>query len=117
MNSLIFERKIALVDMSKAACIINWSVKYVCKCQKISRFFGIIIKMFFHDHAPPHFHAEYQNFKAVFSIKTGKMIEGKFPHKQSAFVTAWALLHEKELMANWKSLVVGKDANKVDPLR
>jgi len=84
---------------------------------EISRFFGIIIKMFYDDHAPPHFHAYYQNFNATFSIRTGQMIDGKFPQKQSAFVTAWALLHEKELMANWKALVSGKEANKVAPLR
>jgi Domain of unknown function (DUF4160) len=84
---------------------------------EISRFFGILIKMYFYDHAPPHFHAEYQNFKAVFNIKTGRMIEGNFPHKQSAFVMAWSLLHQKELMANWKSLIEGKDAKKIDPLQ
>ena len=84
---------------------------------EISRFLGIIIKMFFDDHAPPHLHAYYQNFKATFSIRTGQMIDGKFPPKQSAFVTAWTLLHEKELMDNWKSLVSGKEASKVAPLR
>jgi len=84
---------------------------------EISRFLGIVIKMFFRDHAPPHFHAEYQNFKAAFSIKTGQIIEGRFPHKQSAFVTAWALLHEKELMTNWNALLAGKGANKINPLR
>jgi hypothetical protein len=57
------------------------------------------------------------HFKATFSIRTGQMIEGKFPPKQSAFVTAWTLLHEKELMANWRALIAGKEANKIDPLR
>ena len=40
---------------------------------EISRFLGIIIKMFYNDHAPPHFHAQYQNYKATFSIKTGQV--------------------------------------------
>lgn len=84
---------------------------------EISRFLGIVIKMFYDDHAPPHFHAYYQNFKATFNIRTGQMIDGKFPPKQSAFVTAWALLHEKELKENWKALTSGKEANKVNPLR
>lgn len=84
---------------------------------EISRFFGIVIKMYYEDHAPPHFHAQYQNFNATFSIRTGQMIEGTFPPRQSAFVTAWTLLHEKELMSNWKALVSGKKANKVHPLR
>ncbi|MES2345781.1 MAG: DUF4160 domain-containing protein [Chlamydiota bacterium] len=84
---------------------------------EISRFLGIIIKMFFDDHAPPHFHAYYQGYTATFSIRTGQMIEGKFPQKQATFVTAWTLIHEKELMTNWKSLISGKNANKIDPLR
>ena len=84
---------------------------------EISRFFGIVIKMFFNEHAPPHFHAFYGEFKATFSISTGQMIEGEFPQKQSVYVTAWALLHEKELMANWKLLTTGKGFKKIDPLR
>jgi hypothetical protein len=84
---------------------------------EISRFLGIIIKMFFDDHAPPHLHAYYQNSMATFSIKTGQMIDGKFPPKQAAFVTAWTLLHQKELMDNWKALIAGKGARKIEPLR
>ncbi len=84
---------------------------------EICRFLGIIIRMYFDDHAPPHFHAYYQNFKATFSIKTGQMIDGRFPSKQATFVTAWTLLHQKELMDNWKALIAGKDAHKIDPLR
>lgn len=84
---------------------------------EISRFLGIIIKMFFGDHTPPHFHAEYQGYKALFSIKTGKVIAGKFPKSQSTIVTAWTLLRQKELMENWKCLVVGKEAKKIKPLR
>lgn len=84
---------------------------------EISRFLGIIIKMFYYDHLPPHFHAQYQNFHATFSIHTGQMIEGNFPQKQSTYVTAWALLHQKELISNWKALTSGKEATKIDPLR
>jgi hypothetical protein len=84
---------------------------------EISRFLGIVIKMFFNDHAPPHLHAEHQNFLATFSIKTGQMIDGDFPPKQAAFVTAWTLLHQKELMDNWEALISGKKAHKIDPLR
>ncbi|HEY2810685.1 MAG TPA: DUF4160 domain-containing protein [Rhabdochlamydiaceae bacterium] len=74
-------------------------------------------KMLFDDHAPPHLHAYYQNFTATFSIKTGKVIDGKFPLKQAAFVMAWTLLHQKELMDNWNALVSGKEAKKIEPLR
>lgn len=84
---------------------------------EISRFLGIIIRMFFNDHAPPHFHAQYQNYKATFSIKTGKILDGRFPKKEGALVTAWALLRQNELLANWKALTAGKESNKVEPLR
>jgi len=72
--------------------------------------------MYFNEHAPPHFHAHYQGFKATFSILTGQMIEGKFPQKQAAFVTAWALMHQKDLKANWKSVTTGKEPKKIKPL-
>lgn len=84
---------------------------------EISRFLGIIIKMFFYDHAPPHLHAEYQKSCAVFSLKTGLMIEGDFPTKQAAFVTAWILLHQNELLSNWDALISGMEPQKIDPLR
>lgn len=84
---------------------------------EVSRFLGIIIKMFFGDHAPPHFHAEYQGFKAIFNIRTGELIEGRFPKNQATIVTAWALIHKKELVDNWKALTTGKEAKKINPLR
>lgn len=84
---------------------------------EICRFLGIIIRMYINEHSPPHFHAYYQGFSASFSIRTGQRIEGEFPVRQSAFVTAWALMHEKELMFNWYSLIKGKRSNKIDPLR
>jgi hypothetical protein len=84
---------------------------------EISRFYSIIIRMFFSDHPPPHLHANYQKSQATFSITTGQMIDGKFPKKQTAFVTAWILMHQKELMDNWKALIEGKDAKKIAPLR
>jgi len=73
--------------------------------------------MFFGDHAPSHFHAEYQGHKAIFNIKTGKIIEGKLPKNQLAIVTAWALLRQKELIDNWAALTTGKEAKKIAPLR
>jgi hypothetical protein len=49
---------------------------------EISRFFGIIIRMFHKDHSPPHFHVEYGEYKAVFSIREQKVLEGNLPLKQ-----------------------------------
>lgn len=85
---------------------------------EISRFLGIIIKMFFDDHNPPHFHAEFQDYKAIIEIQSAELMEGYLPPKQLKLVQAWAILHEEELMQNFINL--GKDFkswNKIDPLR
>jgi hypothetical protein len=87
------------------------------KMPEISRFLGIIIKMFPRDHNPPHFHAFHGNHEAMFSIATGKIIEGDFPNNKKALVTAWAILRKKELMKNWNRLSKGAGFDKVDPLR
>lgn len=72
----------------------------------ISRFFGIVIRMFFGDHVPPHFHAEYQGFKAFVRIADGEIEEGYLPNKAAKIVREWALDHRDELMANWDRAVV-----------
>jgi hypothetical protein len=71
---------------------------------EISRFFGIIIRMFHKDHSPPHFHVEYGEYKAVFSIREQKVLEGNLPLKQLKLVEAWAIIHEDELIENFNSL-------------
>jgi hypothetical protein len=84
---------------------------------EVSRFWGIIIRMYADEHAPPHFHAYYQGDSALFSISTGQIIEGDFPKKQSAFVTAWALKYQGELISNWENLIRGKNSKKIKPLQ
>ena len=71
---------------------------------EISWFFGIIIKMFFNDHVPAHFHAEYGNYKVMIDIVTGEIIEGEMPGKQLKLIQAWAILHEEELLKNFDGL-------------
>ena len=84
---------------------------------EVSRFLGIIIKMFIREHNPPHFHAFYGGDVGVFSIETGQMIQGDFPPRKAALVTAWTIIHQKELMNNWNSLLKGSEAEKIEPLR
>lgn len=84
---------------------------------EVSRFYGITVKMFSDDHNPPHFHAEYADSKATFSIETGQMIEGHMPPNKATLVTAWAIIHKGELMKNWETLTEGVGAKKIDPLR
>lgn len=67
----------------------------------ISRFFGIIIRMFFNEHAPPHFHAEYAGQRAIIYIQTLKLMEGNLPRRALELVMDWAELHQEELMKDW----------------
>lgn len=84
---------------------------------EISRFFGIIIRMFFDDHNPPHFHAEFQEHRATIEIKSARLLDGYLPPKQLKQVQTWALLHQQELMENFISLGDEfKSYNKIDPL-
>ena len=82
---------------------------------EISRFFGIVIKMFYDDHNPPHFHAEYE-YKATFSIETGQMIQGDFPQNKAFLITAWSIIHQVELLKNWNLLVKGLPPKKIKRL-
>ena len=67
-------------------------------------------------HNLPHFHAFYGDYEAVFGFD-GELIAGEFPHRQGAFVKAWALLHDDELAANWKLATNGESIFRIEPLR
>jgi hypothetical protein len=64
-------------------------------------FFGITIRMYYDDHAPPHFHAYYQGHSASISIETLAILEGALPHRALALVVEWACAHRDELRADW----------------
>ena len=68
----------------------------------VSIFFGIVIRMFHREHAPPHFHASYQGFEALIAIADGSVIAGSLPRKALAIVQDWATNHRPELMQNWQ---------------
>ena len=71
---------------------------------EISRFYGIIVYMYLKDHYPPHFHAKYGDFEAIFSIETGEIFKGDLPKKQMRLVQAWTELHRDELTENFRLL-------------
>ena len=85
----------------------------------ISIFFGIVIRMYFDDHPPPHFHAAYQGFEAFVRIDNGEIVDGRLPGKAARIVRQWALDHRDDLMANWArgeallpmEMIVGADAD------
>jgi hypothetical protein len=87
---------------------------------EISRFFGIIIRMFAEPQAPhhrPHFHAYYQDAAAVFGIEPVESIGGNLPRTEQRLVEAWAEIHKAELLADWERLQAGQPPLKIEPLR
>ena len=83
---------------------------------EISRFFGIIITMYFSDHQPPHFHVRYGDFKAQVSIDSTSILRGNLPPRVFGLVAEWALVHREELRDNWKLVQNETLPNKIDPL-
>lgn len=83
---------------------------------EISRFLGIVIRMFASEHNPPHFHAIYNEFEAQFSIDPLEMIEGKLPPRIHGIVIEWASIYKKEILQNWKNLRNKQPTNKIKPL-
>jgi hypothetical protein len=69
---------------------------------RISQFFGVVIYMYFNDHLPPHFHAEYGEFEAVYAIDTLDSLRGELPRRAHIMVIEWTLAHRIELRANWQ---------------
>ncbi len=83
---------------------------------EISRFYGIVIKMFFDDHSPPHFHAQYAGQELIVNINTLGVVAGKFPPRATGLVMEWASLHQAELVADWEKARGLKPLEKIDPL-
>jgi hypothetical protein len=83
---------------------------------EISRFLGIVIYMYFNEHNPPHFHAEYNEYKAAINIATLGLMEGKLPAKVMSLVVEWAQEHQDELFDNWKNIKETGQYNKIKPL-
>ena len=83
---------------------------------QISVFFGIIIRMYFGDHRPPHFHAEHQGERATFDFN-GKILRGAISSRTARrLIKNWALQHRRELELNWKNVEGGFPLNRIAPL-
>ena len=83
---------------------------------EISRFFGIIIAMFFDEHNPPHFHARYGKDGVAIEVRTLKVLEGKIPPRALGLVIEWASQHQEELLQNWELARQNQRLNKIAPL-
>ena len=84
---------------------------------EISRFYGIVITMYYDEHNPPHFHAEYGEFKAVIAIQSLEVIEGKLPRRALELVLDWAELHQAELMEDWELCRKHVEPRPIEPLQ
>ncbi len=82
---------------------------------EISRFFGIVISMYYSEHGVPHFHALYREHKVAVELESG-VIHGTFPTRALRLVREWARLHRAELLANWQLARRGEPLNRIAPL-
>ncbi len=83
---------------------------------ELSRFFGIVIGIFYREHGRPHFHAVYGESEAVIDIETGEVISGQLPKRALALVAEWHEEHKAELRENWKRARQHKPLKKIAPL-
>lgn len=75
---------------------------------EITRFYGIIIKLFFGDNPPPHFHAVYGEYNALIYIDTLEITEGDLPSREEELVIEWATIYQDDLKEMWNSQVFKK---------
>ena len=83
---------------------------------EISRFYGIVVRMFYNDHSPPHFHAIYGDDEALIDIRTLDYVEGRLPKRARSLVTEWAIEHREELLANWEKARKPEELLPIEPL-
>lgn len=82
----------------------------------ISFFYGLVIRMYFNDHAPPHFHVEYAEFKATVEIHSLVIPTGKLPRRAQMLVLDWAELHQAELLEDWQLCMNKQQPRQIAPL-
>ena len=82
----------------------------------ISRFFGIVILMYYDDHVPPHFHAKYGEYRAQINIESLEIMEGELPRRALSLSIEWAVLHRNELRQNWQNARDGLPLQDIAPL-
>ncbi len=83
---------------------------------EVSRFYGIVIKIFYDDHNPPHFHAEYGEYELLINMNTLAIIGGRLPGRALGMVTEWASLHQRELLQAWERASRLEPPGKIEPL-
>jgi hypothetical protein len=82
----------------------------------ICTFYGILIQMYWRDHAPPHFHALYAEHEVLIDIQTLEPMQGHMPRRALALVLEWAQQHRAELMEDWHLCTRNQAPHKIEPL-
>jgi hypothetical protein len=82
----------------------------------ISTFYGILIRMFFNDHPPPHFHARYGEFEVTLDISTLEVLEGQLPRHALNLVQELGIIHKEELLENWRLCREKAPPSNIEPL-
>lgn len=110
LNSCIFS---CLVDIS--ALSVYPRVSDAVHMPEVSRFFGILIAVYYRDHAPPHFHAIYGEHEAVVAIESGA-VTGYLPTRAMSLVQEWRILRKAELISAWNRAQSGVRLPRIAPL-
>ena len=84
---------------------------------EISRFYGVVIKMYFNEHNPPHFHAEYGEYKALININSMGIVSGKLPSRVLGMVVEWASMNQSQLKREWNKARNMESLGKISPLK
>jgi len=82
----------------------------------ISDFYGMLIQMYWNDHAPPHFHVRYSGDKATVDIQSLAVLTGSLPRTAERLVLEWATEHQAELMENWRLCEIKAQPSRIAPL-
>ena len=83
---------------------------------EISRFYGIVVRMYFDDHPPPHFHAQYGSFRVVIDFSTLGVLRGKLPPRAMGLVMEWAAARQDDLIRQWQRAENLQPLEKIPPL-
>ena len=83
---------------------------------ELSRFYGIVVKMYYNDHNPPHFHAEYGSDQMVVNANTLGVIGGRITPRATGLVMEWAAQHQAELLRAWQQARNMEPLDRIDPL-
>lgn len=84
---------------------------------EISRFYGIIIYIFYREHQPPHFHAVYGEYEGLIAIDTFAVLSGHLPPRALGLVIEWATIHQGELKKVWRQAMQHQELSKIEPLK